>query len=341
MSAAESENVEPVIAVRDLRKVYRVSEHKRGLLGAARNLFSTASREVRAVDGVSFEIERGAFVGYIGPNGAGKSTTIKMLTGILVPTSGEVRVMGQVPHKSRKHNAKQIGLVFGQRSQLWWDLPPIEAYSLLGRMYGLSNAERSARVDELSELLGLAEFLDTPVRKLSLGEKMRCELAAALLHQPSVLFLDEPTIGLDVVAKSDVQALLKRINLQQGTTILLTSHDLDDIQALCDRVMVIDHGRVMHDGDVASLRTRFGDKRRVTIELSSADQAANLQLPAGASLRETHGLRAVIDLDAATLSVPKLMSELFARYEVHDVSVEEADIEDVVRALYSTSRLGA
>jgi len=324
----------PVISVRDLRKVYRVSEHKRGLLGAARNLFSAATREVRAVDGVSFEIDEGAFVGYIGPNGAGKSTTIKMLTGILVPSSGEVLVNGLVPHKSRKQNAKSIGLVFGQRTQLWWDLPPIEAFSLLGRMYGLSKAEREQGVGELSEILGLADFIDTPVRKLSLGQKMRCELAAALLHKPRVLFLDEPSIGLDVVAKADVQALLKRINEERRTTILLTSHDLDDIQTLCERVIVIDHGKVMHDGDLASLRNRFGDKRRLTVDLGAAVDA--LDLPTGASTRELRGSRAVIDLDASQITVPKLMQHLFERYDVHDVSVEEADIEDVVRALYKS-----
>lgn len=321
----------PIIKVADLSRTFRVYTQKRGLLGGFLNLFSSAGHNVHAVDRISFTIARGEFVGYVGPNGAGKSTTIKMLSGILVPSGGELSVLGRSPHRQRRQHAAQIGVVFGQRTQLWWDLTPLDAYTLLARMYRVESAEAERRIRELSEWIEITDVLQTPVRKLSLGQRMRCDLVAALLHQPEVLFLDEPTIGLDVVAKQKVRSFLKEVNERKGVTILLTTHDLDDIERLCSRVMVIDHGRIVHDGNVASLRARFGNRRRVVVQLA---REAALALPAGASLKQHEGARYEIDVELDQLSVPELMRHLLDRHEVLDLTVHEPDIEEVIHAIY-------
>ncbi|MCA8960475.1 MAG: ATP-binding cassette domain-containing protein, partial [Planctomycetes bacterium] len=279
-------------------------------------------------------VEAGEFVGYLGPNGAGKSTTIKMLSGILVPTSGEVDVCGIVPHRDRRTNAMNIGAVFGQRTQLWWDLPPSEAYTLLGKIYRIDRSETRSRVSELADLLEVGPVLDTPVRKLSLGQKMRCELVAALLHRPKVLFLDEPTIGLDAVGKAQVRRQLRSINREQGTTIVLTSHDLDDIEALCGRVLVIDHGGIIHDGTVETLRTKFGNRRTIVVDFAVSDPALAETLPSGATLDRTAGPRAWIDFDADLLTAPTLIRHLLETHEIQDLTVREIDIEEVVRRVY-------
>ena len=234
---------EPLIYVHDLCKHFRSFHRREGVWGSIQNLFVRDYRTVAAVDRVSFSIDRGEMVGYIGPNGAGKSTSIKMLTGILVPTSGEIRINGFVPFRQRRHYVKTIGVVFGQRTQLWWDIAVIESFKLLRRIYDVSQRDFDARMEHFDEILGIRDYLHTPVRKLSLGERMRCDLAAALLHNPPLLFLDEPTIGLDVVAKDHVRRFLRAINREFRTTVLLTTHDLDDIEELCRRIMIIDHGR--------------------------------------------------------------------------------------------------
>src|SRR4051795_4896531 len=250
-----------LIDVEDLRKTFRVAVRHGGRLGAFKTLLRREYRSIPAVDGVSFQLEAGEMVGYIGPNGAGKSTTIKMLTGILVPTSGHIVVDGRVPHQQRVEHVRRIGVVFGQRTQLWWDLPTIDSFELLRHIYRIPEARWRANLREFVELLDLGPFLETPVRQLSLGQRMRADLVAALLHEPAILFLDEPTIGLDVVAKERIRQFLADINRARGVTVLLTTHDLEDITRLCQRVVLIDHGHVIYDGGLEDLRTRFGRQR--------------------------------------------------------------------------------
>ncbi|MGA8269212.1 MAG: ATP-binding cassette domain-containing protein, partial [Candidatus Acidiferrales bacterium] len=248
---------EPLIQVRELSKHFRTYHRREGIWGGLQNLFVRDYKTVAAVDRVSFTIDRGEMVGYIGPNGAGKSTSIKMLTGILVPTSGEAVVNGFVPYRQRRRYVKTIGVVFGQRTQLWWDIAVIESFKLLRRIYDVSQSDFDARMELFNSILGIKDYLNTPVRKLSLGERMRCDLAAALLHNPPLLFLDEPTIGLDVVAKHHIREFLREINREFQTTVLLTTHGMDDIEELCRRILIIDHGKVLFDGELRELKQRL------------------------------------------------------------------------------------
>jgi ABC-2 type transport system ATP-binding protein len=265
-----------LIYVHDLCKHFRTFHRREGVWGSIQNLFVRDYRTVSAVDRVGFSIERGEMVGYIGPNGAGKSTTIKMLTGILVPTSGEMISNGFVPWKQRAAYVKTIGVVFGQRTQLWWDIAAVESFKLLRRIYDVSQRDYDERMELFNQVLGLKELLDVPVRKLSLGQRMRCDLAAALLHNPPILFLDEPTIGLDVVAKDHIRQFLRAINQRYKTTVLLTTHDLDDIEELCRRIMIIDRGTVLYDGPLARLKERFLRTKQIKFILRDGDQSARL-----------------------------------------------------------------
>src|ERR1044071_1487857 len=258
----------PQIVVEQLVKTYQVAERAAGLWGAVRGLARRRHREVRALDGVSFAIERGELVGYIGPNGAGKSTTVKALSGILVPDRGRSEVTGRVPWKQRMAHVAQIGVVFGKRTQLWWDLPVVESFELLRDIYRVPPARFARSRDALIALLDLAPLLDVPVRQLSLGQRMRCDLAAALLHAPEILFLDEPTIGLDAVSKLAVRDFIQRLNRDEGVTVILRTHDMDDIEALCSRVMVIAGGRILSDGTLADLRRRVSRERWLTVDLA-------------------------------------------------------------------------
>lgn len=246
------------IEVHNLRKAFQVQQNRTGLKGSFQDLFKRSYKEVVAVNDIDFTIPKGEICGYIGENGAGKSTTIKMLTGILVPTSGEILVNGMVPYKDREKFVRNIGVVFGQRSQLWWDLGVIESFNLLRKVYRVPAEEFKKRLDELVERLDLADILNRPVRKLSLGQRMRCELAASLLHNPSIVFLDEPTIGLDIVVKSEIRDFLKELNQKYETTILLTTHDLQDIEALCSRVIMLDDGQIIYDGGLQQLKDKWG-----------------------------------------------------------------------------------
>jgi ABC-2 type transport system ATP-binding protein len=314
-----------------LSKHFRVYEHRRSAWGAFRNLVSPSYRTVRAVQDVCFRIARGELVGYIGPNGAGKSTTIKMLTGILVPTSGRVVVDGRVPHRQRKEHVRHIGVVFGQRTNLWWDLPTIESFDLLRYIYRIPVDRYRANLGFYCELLDLEEFLDTPVRTLSLGQRMRADLAATLLHDPDILFLDEPTIGLDVVAKQRIRAFIRLLNQERGTTIILTTHDLGDVEKLCDRVLMIDRGRLIYDGDLEALRRRFGYSRVLRVEM--ADDYETVELP-GADLRYRDGRRVFYRFDTGAIGVSELIQRLTERYRVADIAVREAEIEEIVGRIY-------
>jgi ABC-2 type transport system ATP-binding protein len=286
---------------------------------------------LKAVDGISFQVKKGEIVGYLGPNGAGKSTTIKMLTGLLVPSAGEVKVNGFVPWKEREHYVAQIGAVFGQRSTLWWDLPVSESLDLLQHIYKIPKDLFTKNLTTFIELLDLGPFLHSPVRSLSLGQRMRADICAALLHNPEVLFLDEPTIGLDVVAKERIRSFIKHINKSQGTTVILTTHDLADVQKLCQRIMIIDHGKLLFDGHLNALQNRFGGKRQLIVDFSENYQAVNV---ASAQLISFQNNRATYEFDGKTLSASELITQLSQRYQIQDLAVQEPDIEATIREIY-------
>ncbi len=311
------------IALDDVRKVFDVRK-KKGFLRRERH-------DVRAVDGISFTVPRGEMVGYIGPNGAGKSTTIKMLTGILTPSGGRVRVAGIDPSRERTRLAHRIGVVFGQRTTLWWDLPLIDSYKLAHRMYRIPDARFRENLDRCVELLDLADLLAVPVRQLSLGQRMRGDIAAALLHDPEVLYLDEPTIGLDVVSKAKVREFLRDLNAEAGTTVLLTTHDLQDIEQLCKRVMVIDHGRLMYDGALAGLHEIGESERTLVVDLER--ELPPLEIP-GARVLRVEGPRQWLAFPASASAAP-LVTEIASTYPLVDLSVREPDIEAVIAKMYA------
>ncbi|MBT2459258.1 ATP-binding cassette domain-containing protein [Streptomyces sp. ISL-86] len=297
-------------------------------------LMRREKRQVRAVDGISFEVARGEVVGYIGPNGAGKSTTIKMLTGILTPSGGRLRVAGIDPARERMRLAHRIGVVFGQRTTLWWDLPLKDSYGLMRRMYRIPQARFKENLDRCVDRLDLAELLDVPVRQLSLGQRMRGDIAAALLHDPDVLYLDEPTIGLDVVSKAKVRGFLRQLNAELGTTVLLTTHDLQDIEQLCERVMVIDHGRLMYDGPLGGLHAAgsAGESER-TLVVDLERELPPIEV-AGARVVRVDGPRQWLAFPAQTSAAP-LVAAVAADYPLVDLSVREPDIEDVIARMYA------
>ncbi|MFB6562448.1 MULTISPECIES: ATP-binding cassette domain-containing protein [unclassified Streptomyces] len=297
-------------------------------------LMRREKRQVRAVDGISFEVARGEVVGYIGPNGAGKSTTIKMLTGILTPSGGRLRVAGIDPARERMRLAHRIGVVFGQRTTLWWDLPLKDSYGLMRRLYRVPRARFEENLERCVERLDLAELLDVPVRQLSLGQRMRGDIAAALLHDPEVLYLDEPTIGLDVVSKAKVRGFLRQLNEELGTTVLLTTHDLQDIEQLCERVMVIDHGRLMFDGPLGGLHEAgaAGESER-TLVVDLERELAPISV-AGARVVKVEGPRQWLAFPAGASAAP-LVAAVAADYPLVDLSVREPDIEDVIARMYA------
>ena len=289
---------------------------------------------VKAVESLSLTIGKGELCGCIGPNGAGKSTTVKLLTGILVPSSGRIRVAGLDPQRRRVELARRIGVVFGQRTQLWWDLPLIDSFDLLRHVYRVPADRHRANLEAFVELLELGPFLDTPVRQLSLGQRMRGDLTAALLHDPEILYLDEPTIGLDVVSKGRVRDFLFEVNRERGVTVLLTTHDLADVERLCSRLVVIDRGHVIHDGTVAEIKGRFGDHRTVVVDLEEA--VPPLEVP-GAVVVGVEGPRQWLRFDRADTTAAAVITSVANQAHLRDVAVEEPDIEDVVRRIYRES----
>jgi ABC-2 type transport system ATP-binding protein len=323
--------VTPLIEVEHLRKAFRVGARRPGALGALRGLVGGGSREVVAVENISFTVRRGEMVAYVGPNGAGKSTTIKMLTGILVPSGGELCVDGLVPWRQRTTLARRIGVVFGQRTQLWWDLPLIESLRLLGYVYDVPEPRYRHNLERLSALLELEPFLETPVRQLSLGQRMRGDLAGALLHDPLILYLDEPTIGLDVVAKERIRSFLLELNREAGVTVLLTTHDMADVSRLCERMLIIDRGRLLYDGGVEAIIERFGGERRLVVDL--AEEVAAPEVP-GARLERREGSRLWLSFQRDEVRAPDLIARLTERYRISDLTLEEPDIEQVVRRIY-------
>lgn len=322
---------DPIIQVEHLRKEFRIARRKEGTLGALRGLFSRDYEIRKAVDDVSFTIRRGELIGYIGPNGAGKSTTIKMLTGIMVPTSGRVVVDGIVPYERRIENARRIGVVFGQRTQLWWDLPAIESFELLRHIYKVPAETYKQNMDLFNDLLGLSEFLNTPVRQLSLGQRMRADLAAALLHNPQLVYLDEPTIGLDVVAKEKIRRFIQEINRERGVTIILTTHDMQDIEKLCERMILIDHGKVIYDGPVAEIKRRFGRHRILVVDLEG--QPAEVAVEGAEVIRRQNG-RVWLRFNRDQISASQLIARVGQQYGIVDLTLEEPEIEGIIARIY-------
>lgn len=321
-----------IIQVRDLTKTFQVVRRRAGFAGALANLFAPRYSEVRAVDRISFDLDEGGLVGYLGPNGAGKSTTIKMLTGLLVPTSGTVTVDGFVPWKDRARYVSRIGAVFGQRTTLWWDLPVIDSFELLQPMYKVEPARFRRSLSEFVDLLEMGEFLHTPVRSLSLGQRMRADLCAALLHEPRLVFLDEPTIGLDVVAKERIRQFIQHINRERGVTILLTTHDLSDVERLCDRVMIIDHGRLLFDGTLPYLNGQFESDWSLVVTFAG-EPAGDLCLP-GLPEPEHEGPRAVYRFDHRRFVAADLIQQLMQRHRVADLEIRRPALEETIRRIY-------
>jgi ABC-2 type transport system ATP-binding protein len=321
-----------LIDVQGLEKTFRVAEQRPGMVAAVKALVHREFRPVHAVRDVSFGIERGEMVGCLGPNGAGKSTTIKMLTGILVPSGGSLEVFGMVPHRRRKQIAQRIGVVFGQRTQLWWDLPLIDSLELLRYIYRVPDERYARNLSRLRDLLDLDGFLRTPVRQLSLGQRMRGDLAAALLHEPEILYLDEPTIGLDVVAKHRVRDFLREINRQEGATVLLTTHDMSDVEQLCSRVLIIDRGTLLYDGTLDGIRDRLGTERTLVVDLTD-DVPGPVRVPGALEVR-ADGPRRWLQFSRAETTAAELIADVAGCYPLRDLTIEEPDIETIVRRIY-------
>lgn len=336
-----------VIEVTNLTKEFVKYEKEKGLKGLLKGFFNAKKVVNKAVDNVSFSINEGEMVGYIGANGAGKSTTIKMLTGILTPSSGEVRVNGIVPYKDRVPNAKNIGVVFGQRTQLWWDLPLSESFLILREIYEIPQKEYDERMNFFNEILNLNEFIKSPVRTLSLGQRMRADIAASLLHNPKVLYLDEPTIGLDVNAKQKMRDAIKLMNQTYKTTVILTTHDLDDIQELCNRILIIDKGCIIYDGSLQEIKDKYGTTKRIEFEVRDE------------LLDEKMDFASVFDIDPSELeitredkklsivfpkhkiSVAQMTEEILRRFDVQDISIFDANIERIVAKIYDEGKIRA
>ena len=321
----------PLVVAEDLVKTYRVAERRPGLWGAVRGIARRRHRTVRALDRVSFVLEAGELVGCIGPNGAGKSTTVKLLSGIVVPDSGRCEIAGRVPWRERSAHVAGIGVVFGQRTQLWWDLPVVESFDLLRHIYKVEAGAYRRRLEELVAVLEIGPLLDVPVRQLSLGQRMRCDLAAALLHDPALLFLDEPTIGLDAVSKLAVRGFVRRLNRERGTTVILTTHDMDDVEALCSRVMVIGRGRILMDGTVAGLRSRVSPERRLVVDLEDGCDSIGER---EARVVRREGRRWHLGYDPARTATAELISRIAANHGVRDLFVGNPPIEEIVAELY-------
>ncbi len=322
-----------IIQVEHLRKVFQVPHKDPGLRGAVKALFMPRREDKIAVDDVTFAVERGEMVGYIGVNGAGKSTTIKMLTGILLPSGGSVRVMERDPHRERVANARHIGVVFGQRTQLWWDLAFIESLDLVRRIYQVPPARYRQLLEGFAETLELKELLHVPIRNMSLGQKMRAELAATLIHEPEVVYLDEPTIGLDLIVKERIREFIREQNRSKGVTVVLTTHDLGDIEELCQRVIIIDHGRLIYDGPIETIKQRFGKYREISFETTHA--AENVSVPAGAEITAAEPRRLTLRFDRTLTTASQVAASIMNHVEVRDFSLSEPDLASIIMQIYN------
>ena len=326
-----------MIKVENLSKEFKISKKYPGFKGALRSFFSTEYTIKKPVDDISFEINDGEIVGYIGANGAGKSTTIKMMTGILTPSSGRIIVDGVIPYENREKNAKNIGVVFGQKTQLWWDLPVSETFPLLKDIYGVSDEDYEERMNYFKEILGLDEFFLSPVRTLSLGQRMRADLAAALIHNPKIIYLDEPTIGLDVVVKESVRKAIKDINEKYGTTIILTTHDLNDIEELCNRIIIIDSGKKIYDGELEGVKEQFGYLTTIEIQLKDKSNIEKINFARfkdddfKLNMQES---KINITFNKNNISSADIIGEVMKKSKVIDFNIKETSIEDIVKKMY-------
>jgi len=326
-----------IIEVNELSKVFRINQKDPGLGGAVKALVRPRHIDKTAVDRISFQIAPGEMVGYIGVNGAGKSTTVKLLTGILLPSGGQVRVFGLDPHRQRVANARNIGAVFGQRTQLWWDLALIESLNLIARIYEVEPSRYQQLLKQFSETLGLDELVNIPIRNMSLGQKMRAELAAALIHEPKVVYLDEPTIGLDLIVKERIRDFIKEQNRQRGITVILTTHDLGDIEELCQRVIIIDHGQLIYDGPLSTIKDRFGKYRQITFETCLPVGA--IDLPTGAEIA-TNGHPAgerelIVRFDRTQTTASQVAAGIMNQIEVVDFSLSEPGLASIIKQIYN------
>lgn len=331
-----------LIEVENLTKSYKTFKRKEGVKGAFINLFKREYEFVQAVNDISFHVEPGEILGYIGPNGAGKSTTIKILTGILTPTAGKVVVNGVVPYKRRQQHVKNIGVVFGQRTQLWWDIAVIEAFTLLRDIYEVSKTDFQVQLEKFDTVLDIGPLLHTPVRKLSLGQRVRCDIAASLLHNPPVVFLDEPTIGLDVAVKSNIREFIKEMNASLGTTMILTTHDLSDIEYLCQRSLIIDQGKIIFDGDLQQAKDELARKRKIQVDLYERVDIDNIrdQLSiAKLELTRRNDYALTISFDKDEISAINIIQKVLDRLHPRDIKIEEPTIETVVKEIYEKRSL--
>ena len=329
-----------MIYVENIRKEFKKTIKQPGLLGSVKSLFKPKTEKVVAVDDISFHVPKGEILGFIGPNGAGKSTVIKMLTGILTPSAGSCTINGKNPQKNRKSYVKEIGVVFGQRTQLWWDLPLCETYAVLKEIYEVEDSAYKRKMDLLNEVLDLQDFIKSPVRTLSLGQRMRADIAASLLHSPKVLFLDEPTIGLDVVVKDNIRRAIAKINEEEQTTVILTTHDLSDIELLSNRIVMIDKGKNVFDGTVDELKSNYGQMRELNFELQSADDINALDYKAHFKLSDedvpvkNDGKKVTVRFNSDSVPVSDMLSYKLSGVHISDISVKDADIEEIIRRLY-------
>jgi ABC-2 type transport system ATP-binding protein len=321
----------PAIEVQELSKTFTSREKQAGLTGSLRALFRPVERQTEAVKAISFTVEGGERVAFIGPNGAGKSTTIKMLVGILYPTSGQAHVLDLVPWRQRGRLAYEIGAVFGQKSQLWYHLPPQDSFDLLARIYEIEPTGYRQRLAYLVELFEIGDYLAAPVRKLSLGERMRCEIAASLLHRPRILFLDEPTIGLDVVVKQRIRDLILELNSQEGVTIFLTSHDAGDVEVLCKRAMVINHGEVIFDGRVSTLKRDYIASKTISLKLGEPWQGFDVP---GVRVLKHKGYGVKLEVDTDRAAIEEVVGRLLARYSIADINVDNPAMEEIIGRIY-------
>lgn len=327
---------QPLIKVNNLSRSFEQYKKEPGLAGSIKGLFKREKFAVTAVDNVSFAIDEGEMVGFIGPNGAGKTTTLKILSGLLYPTSGEVSVLGQEPFKRKKEFLKSYALVMGQKSQLWWDLPPIEGFLLNKEIYEVSGEDYETNVTELATILDVVEVLKIPVRKLSLGQRMKCELIAALLHKPKILFLDEPTIGLDVVAAKNIRAFLKNYNERYKTTIMLTSHYMDDVSELCRRVIIINHGRIVYDGDLANLVSKYVKNKNLKLVFHKPIPLADLKTFGKVSNYRADGLAATVSVKRSEHT--KVAASILSKFPVDDLDISELGLEEIIRQIFSSTK---
>ncbi len=331
-----------MIEVKEVKKEFKKTIKDPGLKGSVKSLFHKNTEIVKAVDGLSFHVDEGEILGFIGPNGAGKSTAIKMLTGILTPTSGEIVINGQIPYKNRKRYVKEIGVVFGQRTQLWWDLPLTETYTVLKEIYMIDDKKFKDRMEFLNDVLELEKFIKSPVRTLSLGQRMRADIAASMLHSPKVLFLDEPTIGLDVVVKDNIRKAISQINKNDKTTIILTTHDLSDIETLCERIIMIDKGKMVYDGSLHKMKDTYGKMRELNVVLNDAKDIGNFNIADKFNFTDddysmvSQGSELKLKFNSEKVSIASMLDYVLNTVNVNDISVKDADIEEIIRRIYKS-----